>query len=95
MSFFAEVKSEINNRINRSKFISIMMDDASDLSNTEQSAISVRLIHNGKIEEHLLGLIDSSDDQSSDDLTKILLETLEGYKITSGTSQTKLIRKFL
>ena len=88
---FAEVKSEIYNRMNRSKFTSIMMDDTSDLSNTEQSAISVRLIHDGKIEEHLLGLIDSSDDQSADGLAKILLETLEGYKITPGTSTTKLI----
>ncbi len=88
---FEEVKSEIHNRINKSEFISIMMDDTSDLSNTEQSAISVRLIHDGKIEEHLLGLIDSSDDQSADGLTKILLETLDSYKITPGASKTKLI----
>ena len=88
---FAEIKSEIYNRMNRSKFISIMMDDTSDLSNTEQSAISVRLIHDGKIEEHLLGLIDSSDDESADGLSKILMETLEAYKITPGTSKTKLI----
>ena len=90
---FEEVKSEIHNRMNRSKSISIMMDDTSDLRHTKQSAISVRLIHDGKIEEHLLGLIDSSDDQSADGLTKILLETLEGYKITPGTSKTKLIRQ--
>lgn len=88
---FEEVKSEIHNRMNKSKFISIMMDDTSDLSNTEQSAISVRLIHDGKIEEHLFGLIDSSDHHSADGLTKILLETLERYKITPGTSKTKLI----
>lgn len=90
---FGEVKSEIHNRMKRSKFISIMMDGTSNLSNTEQSAISVRLIHDGRIEEHLLGLIDSSDDQSADGLAKILLETLEGYKITPGTSKTKLIRQ--
>ena len=77
--------------MNRSKFISIMMDDTSDLSNTEQSVISVRLIHDGKIEEHLLGVIDPSNDQSADGLAKILLETLEGYKITPVTSKTKLI----
>ena len=88
---YHEVRGEIHNRINNSKFISILMDDTSDLSNTEQSAISVRLIHNGKIEEHFLGLIDSSGDQSADGLTKILIETLRSYNITVETCKTKLI----
>ena len=45
-SIFEEVRKEIFNRVTKSRFVSIMMDDTSDLSNTEQSAISVRLIHN-------------------------------------------------
>ena len=72
---FEEVKSEMRKRINNSRFISLMMDDTSDLSNTEQSAISVRLINQGSIEEHLLGIVDASDDQSAARLTKILLTT--------------------
>ena len=76
---YHEVRREIHNRIDNSKFIFILMDDTSDLSNTEQSAICVRLINNGKIEEHLQGLIDSSCDQSADGLTKILIETLRSY----------------
>ena len=80
-SIFEEVRNEIFNRVTKSRFVSIMMDDTSDLSNTEQSAISVRLIHNGNIEKHLLGLVDASEDQSADGLTILLLKTLEQYKI--------------
>eukprot|EP00794_Sanderia_malayensis_P001770 gene1770-1972_t len=53
------------------------MDDTSDISNREQSAIPIRLIYDGNIEEHLLGLIDSSSDQSAEGLTKVLLDTLD------------------
>ena len=59
---YEEVKTEIQKRIDNSNFIAVMMDDTSDCSNIEQSAVSVRLINNGEIEAHLLGMIDSSDD---------------------------------
>ena len=75
---FEEVRSEIQKRMDESTFLAVMMDDTSDVSNIEQSAVSVRLIHNGDIEEHLLGMVNSSNGQSADDLTKILLETLAG-----------------
>ena len=88
---FEEVRSEVQNRIEKSNFFSIMMDDTSDISNVEQSAISIRIIHDGSIEEHLLGLIDSSNDQSAQGLTKVLLETLESYKIVPSTCKEKLI----
>ena len=90
-SIFEDVRNEISNRVTKSKFVSIMMDDTSDLSNTEQSAISVRLIHIGNIEEHFLGLVDASEDQSTDGLTILLLKTLEQYKILPGVSEKKLI----
>eukprot|EP00794_Sanderia_malayensis_P010108 gene10108-11143_t len=90
-SIFEEVRNEIFNRVTKSRFVSVMMDDTSDLSNTEQSAISVRLIHNGNIEEHLLGLVDASEDQSADGLTNLLLKTLEQYKILPAVSEKKLI----
>ena len=67
------------------------MDDTSDLSNTEQSAVSVRLIHDGNLEEHLLGLTDASDDQSADGLTKIMLKILGNYNVTPETGKGKLI----
>ena len=88
---FEEVKSEMRKRINNSRFISLMMDDTSDLSNTEQSAISVRLINQGSIEEHLLGIVDASDDQSAAGLTKILLTTLEDYNIIPDNGKAKVI----
>ena len=90
-SIFEEVRNEIFNRVMKSRFVSIMMDDTSDLSNTEQSAISVRLLHDGNIEEHLLGLVDASEDQSADGLTIHLLKTLGQYKILPGVSEKKLI----
>ena len=86
-----EVRSEIQNRIDASNCIATMMDDTSDISNVEQSAISVRLIHNGEVEEHLLGLINVSDDQSADGFTMTLLDTLPKYKVVPGTSGEKVI----
>eukprot|EP00794_Sanderia_malayensis_P008316 gene8316-9202_t len=72
-----EVHQEIQRRVDHSRFVGIMMDDMSDCANVEQSAISVRLVYEGEVEEHLLGLVDSSKDQSADGLSKILLETLK------------------
>ncbi len=88
---FQEVENEIKNRVNASRFVSVMMDDTSDLSNTEQSAVSVRLIHDGNLEEHLLGLTDASDDQSADGLTKIMMKMLGNYNVTPDTGKGKLI----
>ncbi len=86
-----EVRGEIQRRIDESNFIGVMMDDTSDCSNVEQSAISVRLVHEGEVEEHLLGLVNASGDQSADGLTKILLEMLANYGLTPETGKDKLI----
>eukprot|EP00794_Sanderia_malayensis_P002228 gene2228-2538_t len=88
---YEEVKQEIQTRIDTSKFISVMMDDTSDASNVEQSAVSVRLVHDGEIEEHLLGLIDASADQSAGSLTDIMLSTLEGYKVVPDNGGEKVV----
>ena len=86
-----EVRQEIQRRIDKSRFISVMMDDTSDTSNVEQSVVSVRLINNGAVEEHMLGLIDASDDQSADGLSDILLQILKKYKIEPETSRERLV----
>ena len=86
-----EVRSEIRHRISHSKYLAVMMDDTSDCSNVEQSAVSIRLLHDGKVEEHLLGLIDSSEDQSAEGLTKVLLSTLSKFEVTPENSKDKLI----
>ena len=88
---FQEVQNEIRNRVSASRCLSVMMDDTSDLSNTEQSAVSVRLIHDGNVEEHLLGLTHASDDQSADGLTKIMIKILGSYNVTPETGKRKLI----
>ena len=86
-----EVPQEIQRRIDNSRFVGIMMDDTSDCSNVEQSAVSIRIVYNGLVEEHLLGLIDASKDQSADGLTKILIEMLEKHNIVSETAKERLI----
>ena len=88
---YNEVRQEIQKRVENSKFIAVMMDDTSDSSNVEQSAVSVRLVHDGVVEEHLLGLIDASGDTSADRLTAILLETLDSYNVKPETSDAKVV----
>ena len=87
----AEVRQEIQKRMENSRFLAVMMNDTSAISNVEQSAVSVRLVHNGEVEEHLLGLMDASDDQSVDALTMILLDILSRYSVTPEESGEKLI----
>ena len=70
---YEEFRAEIQKGPEKSPYIAVMMDDTSDYSNVEQSVVSMRLINDGKIEEHMLGLIDASEDQTADGLTKILL----------------------
>ena len=86
-----EVRQEIQTRVDSSQFLAVMMDDTSDICNVEQSAISVRLVHDGEVEEHLLGMVDSSKDQSANGLTKVLLDTLKKFKITPESGKQKLI----
>lgn len=50
----------------KTEFFSIMIDDTSDISNIEKSAISIRIINDGTFEEHLLGLVNASGDQTAD-----------------------------
>ena len=67
-----------------------MMDDTPDYSNAEQSAVSVCLIHEGKVEEHLLSLVDAPDDHLAENLSKIILDTLESFDVKPETSSHKL-----
>ena len=77
-----EVRQEIQKWVEKSRFISVMMDDTSDSSNVEQSAVSVRVIHDGVVEEHLLGLIDASDDSSNKN--KVVGQSYDGAPAMSG-----------
>ena len=88
---FNEVRQEIKNRIDDSKFIAVIMDVISDFSHVEQSAVSIRLVNNGEVEEHMLRMMNSSQDQSADDLSKILTETLTQFKISPENCTKKLI----
>ena len=46
-----DVKNKIQNGIEKSRYFFIMMNDTSDISNVEQSAISLQLLNEGKIED--------------------------------------------
>ncbi|XP_065068262.1 uncharacterized protein LOC135693660 [Rhopilema esculentum] len=67
-----------------------MLDDSSDASNVEQTVVSVRLVYDGEVEDHMLGVVDCSDDQSAENLTSILLSTLEKYKVMPATCKEKV-----
>ena len=73
---YEEVKKEVQRRIDNSQFLAVMIDETSDVSRVEQSAVSVRLINEGEVEEHLLGMIKCSKDTSANTLTTILLNSL-------------------
>ena len=53
--------------------------------------MSVRLINEGEVEEHLLGLIHFSVYQSGDGLTRVLLNTLNSFNVTPETATQELI----
>ena len=88
---YHEVRDKIQRRVEKSRFLAVMMDDTSDLSNIEKSAVSVRLTNDGEVQEHLLGLVDCSVDQSADGLTEVLLNTLRRFNVTPETAAEKLI----
>ena len=56
--------------VSNSRYLAVMMDDTSDIGNVEQSVVSVRLVHDGEVEEHLLSLINSSSDMSANGFDK-------------------------
>ena len=48
-------------------------------------------MYNGEVEEHLLGMVDSSAYNSANGLTVVLLNMLKKFNITPETSREKLI----
>ena len=81
----------IQKRIDASTFIAVIIDDSSDASNVEQTVLYVRLVYDREVKEHMLGVVDCSDDQSAESLTSILLITLEKYKVMPATCKEKVI----
>ena len=67
------------------------MDDTSDHGNTEQSAVSICFVHEGKVEEHLLSLVNASGDQSAEGLTIIMLDTPARFDVKPEACSQNLI----
>ena len=82
---------EIQNRVHNSKFIAVMLDDTSVASNVKQSAVTICIVHSGKVNEHMLGMIDASVDKSTDALTMVMSAALESYRLKAATSREKVI----
>ena len=56
--------------VKRAKFFSILADEATDCSNTEQMALVLRFVDNSsKIREDFLGFIECSDELSGEALS--------------------------
>jgi len=83
---YDQVRGEIENRIKGAPFISIIADDTTDISNTSQMAVSVRLVHNGSVFEHLIDLVNVSADRSANNLACVICESLESVGVTKNTS---------
>lgn len=70
------VLTTIKDRISLATCVSIMADETTDMANRSQLAVSVRLVWNGDVYEHLIDLVDVSSDRTAGTLASNILESL-------------------
>lgn len=80
---------EIKERMENAKYVSIMADETTDISNKSQMCVTVRFIHNGKICEHLVDLVDVSEDRRAEALADKMKESLKSTLGLDGGSEDK------
>ena len=68
---------EIKLRVQKAKYISLMADESTDIANHSQMAVSIRLLHNGEVHEHLVDVVEVSADKSSDALASAIKSSLK------------------
>ena len=56
--------------------MSVMADETTDVSNTSQLAVSLRLVHEGEVYEHLIDIVDVSIDWTAHHLSETILGSL-------------------
>lgn len=75
----------IRDRVDRSPFVAVLVDEATDMSNKSQLAVVLRVTVHGKgIQEYFVSLRDVSQDKRAQALTKEVKDVLDDYKVGSS-----------
>lgn len=83
-SIFNILKQEIHRRIHTSKCASILCDETSDITHQSKCSLVLRFVYEGEVFEHLIDLIDVSEDRSAQGLSDKIMESLNDYDIDSS-----------
>ena len=76
------ISSKLSEKINKSRWFSILADEACDITSKEQMALCVRFLNDErKIEERFLAFVECGYGQSGEAISKTILETLNLLKI--------------
>lgn len=71
------IRDKIKSQINKSHFVSAMIDETPDVSHREQMTVILRYLADSGVEERFLGFFDVSGGRSADVLSTMLLNILE------------------
>ncbi|XP_077299579.1 zinc finger MYM-type protein 1-like [Arctopsyche grandis] len=71
---------EIKREINDARYISIILDETSDIANSSRLSTMVRYVKDGDVQERFLGFSDVSDDRSAKGLSEHVFKTLEKFQ---------------
>ncbi|XP_016661890.1 zinc finger MYM-type protein 1-like [Acyrthosiphon pisum] len=76
------VNMQIMNELNKVKFISVQVDETTDVSCKSQISIIFRYVIDNNIEERFIGFFDVSIDKTAYELSNILLEQIKKWNIS-------------
>lgn len=76
----AIIRDEIKSEINKTRFVSVMIDETPDVRHREQLSVILRYLTDAGIEERFLGFFDVSGSRTADVLSSKLLDILEEYR---------------
>ncbi|XP_022161669.1 zinc finger MYM-type protein 1-like isoform X2 [Myzus persicae] len=75
------VNMQIMNELNKAKFVSVQVDETTDVSCKSQISIIFRYVIDNNIEERFIGFFDVSIDKTALELSNILLEQIQKWNI--------------
>lgn len=73
---------QIMNELNKVKFVSVQIDETTDVSYKSQISINFRYVIDNNIEERFIGFFDVSIDKTALELSNILLEQIKKWNIS-------------
>lgn len=74
-SLLEEIKSEIKD----AKFVSVLVDETTDVSNTAQLSLVLRYIYNGQTKERFVGFSDVSENRTASGISEIIRQYLTEF----------------